>query len=721
MKNIYLFMFASLLSFGSFAQYDTLGIDSIQWRAAADLGNCIEESRYFNDTVTVKGILITDGNRYGSSSHNCFIQMPGGGPWSGIHLRDNDGSGYTEEMVNLFAGWEVYITGYVDEYQGESEIFPLDGASIVLASTGNAISQDTITPTDLNNDQRNNVITTGEQWEGSYVRMENLEVVSVDFFAGNRVSFVVKDGNNNLVNVSDYFFVQKLPSYTHPTTLVNGSFVPPSVGDQFKALSGIVLHSKNDCPGASGRGYELHPFDSTHYEYGPSAPRISDVTRSPMVPTSAQTVTVTATIRDLDGTVTGANLLYQVGTDPSNTSFTTLSMTNTSGDEYSATIPVQSDGAFVRYYLEATDDSSNTTSIPSTDPTSSTYGYRVRDNGLTIYDLQFTPYSNGESVFRDAEVTVTGVVTASAQSDDLGYVYIQDENQLGGWAGIMATQNASLASLNRGDKVTITGTVNENSSNFTVLESVTNVVSAGTGSIDPMYFQPDTFTSYSFPNTEMYESMLIGLVNPTSLGNNKVHIVEFNSDAPSSFGEYRVGRDELDPNNGCRVLAGRKTTVAFSSYNVSYVNDTNFFANMTVPGILISDTMHMDTLYGIMHYSFGNMKLLPRNNDDFVGINVETDTTDTSGTSLPQIYLPTVPWMNAYPVPASSELTIETRLEDQVHTIRIIDVQGREVFKRITNEGTSKIFLDSFESGSYFVELYDAQERWLQTEKILIE
>lgn len=724
MRNLYLLTILAFTAGITSAQNDTITIDTLQWRSAADLGNCDEASRYEDDTVTVKGVLIMDGNRYGSSSHNVFIQGAGGGPWNAIHIRDNDGSGYTEEIINLFQGWEVYVTGTVDEYQGESEIFPLDGNSIKLVSTGNAIHQDTISPADLNDDQRNNQISTGEQWECQYVRMENLEVVSVDFFSGgSRVSFVVKDGQDNLVNVSDYFFVQKLPVYTHPTTGLNGSFVPPSVGDQFKALSGVVLHSKNNCPGASGRGYELHPFDSTHYEYGPSAPRIADVTRNPQVPASTDSVTVTANIRDLDGLVTSATLYYQIGTDVSNTNFTSVSMTAGSGDSYSATIPAQSDGSFVRYYLTANDDSSNTTSVPGTNPSSGTYAYRVRDNGLTIYDLQFTPYSNGESIFRDAEVTVTGVVTASAQADDLGYVYIQDENQIGGWAGIMATQNPGLASLSRGDKVTITGTVDENSSNFTILENVTNIVSAGTGTVDPIYFQPDSFTNYRFPETEMWEGMYVGLVNPTSTGNNKVHIVDVNADAPSNFGEFRVGRDPLDPANGCRVLTGRKTSVAFSSYNVSYVTDSFYFPNLLVPGYEVSDTMNMDTLMGIMHYSFGAMKLIPRNNDDFIGINVGADTTDTTdtNTSVLSHFLAPMDFMEVYPNPANSELHIQTIFEDKVYSVQIMDVQGREVFKRITNQAETTIYLDNFDAGVYSVRLLDEAGRQLQVEKVVIQ
>jgi hypothetical protein len=56
--------------------------------------------------------------------------------------------------------------------------------------------------------------------------------------------------------------------------------------------------------------------------------------------------------------------------------------------------------------------------------------FRVRNNGTQIQDVQFTPFNNGNSLYRDMEVTVEGVVIASAQTSgagDLGYVYIQQE------------------------------------------------------------------------------------------------------------------------------------------------------------------------------------------------------------------------------------------------------------------------------------------------------
>lgn len=724
MKYLYFFCIAFLAAMSAQAQIDTVAIDSVNYRSAADLGNCIEASPRLGDTVTFKGIVMFDGTEYGSASHNINLQRLGGGPWSGIALRDGDGSGYTTEMVDLFEGWEVWVSGTVSEFNGQTQITPLQiNDAIVVQSTGNSLHTDTIPLSLLNDNSGNNNLVDGEQWESALVTLEDLEVISVDFFGGNRVSFNVNDDQGNFIRVGDWFKVQKLPSYSFPDGSGSGTFTPPSVGDKFAAITGILQHELNNCPGGTGIGFELNPFKTSHYVYGPSAPRISNLSRNPEIPTSSQTVTVSAEIIDLDGTVTGASLYYNTGTDVNNINFTSVNMTNTTGNTYTATIPSFSDGTFVRWYVEATDDSLNTTALPGNDPTQNSFMYRVRNNGLTIYDVQYTPYATGNSPFNGNEVTVTGVVTASAQQGDLGYVYIQDENAVGGWAGLLLTQNAGLANLNRGDKVTATGIVRE-SFGHTRLESISNLISAGTGSVNPFYIQPDSFSTYSYSRNEQFEGMLIGLVNPTATGNNRIHVVDVNADAPSNFAEWRVGRDPLDPSNGCRVITGRKTGSAFSSYNTSYVNDSSYLADLLVPGIIISDTMNMDTLIGTMYYSFGNMKLSPRNNVDFIGINAvlpDTGSIDTNTSVIEQLIISESNAFSVYPVPSNNEIHIKKNFDSKQHSIVINDIQGRELFKRITKEEESTLYLNTLGRGSYFISLFDENGAYMGTKKAIIE
>ena len=68
-----------------------------------------------------------------------------------------------------------------------------------------------------------NQVETGEQWEGVYIEITDVTVVSVNnFVAGGveRVSFNVADANGNVLVVSDRFLAQRGPTNNPP-----GSFV----------------------------------------------------------------------------------------------------------------------------------------------------------------------------------------------------------------------------------------------------------------------------------------------------------------------------------------------------------------------------------------------------------------------------------------------------------------------------------------------------------------
>jgi len=81
-------------------------------------------------------------------------------------------------------------------------------------------------------------------------------------------------------------------------------------------------------------------------------PEISNVIVNPENPTDKNSVQISATISDSDGTISFANLKW--GTE-SESYTNTISMTN-SGDDYSGEIPAQSAGATVYFLIEAIDN-----------------------------------------------------------------------------------------------------------------------------------------------------------------------------------------------------------------------------------------------------------------------------------------------------------------------------------------------------------------------------
>ena len=135
--------------------------------------------------------------------------------------------------------------------------------------------------------------------------------------------------------------------------------------------------------------------------------------------------------------------------------------------------------------------------------------------------------------------------------------------------------------------------------------------------ITPIKVDPGIFSVYSLEENEKYECMLIQLELPPD----SIYVVNQNPDAPSlNAGDYRLGANPSDSDTGCRVLAGRQTSNTFSSLNVSYVNSTNWATNsgtMNVPVIVVEIGDAFTAVRGILIYGFGQMRLLPRNNDDF--------------------------------------------------------------------------------------------------------
>jgi hypothetical protein len=698
-------------SFAANAQYPLKTIQEVQTVTQQDLAAGNDASPIpSTDTIRVRGVVIMDaGLSTIVQGKQVWIQTNDGSAFSGIDiyqnipntLGDDGGTG----ILSLVAGDSVEIIGTVLEFQGETELVPIvtnPATPIQLLGSGIAPKSKLITVAELNDNLRNNILTTGEQYEGQYIELQNVTVASVDYFSnGARVSFNVRDNQGNLVNVSDRFISQRMPA-------TGGTFVPPNVGDFIISIKGVIAHSKTGST-PSARGYELFPFQSSDIVYGPSAPAISGITRNVLVPTNNDQVTISAVINDVNG-VKSASVYYVVGAN--NVSYIKVPMT-ANGNTYSAVLPAQPDGSFVKYFIEAVDNSQDslTSRIPAV-PTASPLFYIVKNNGLGISDVQYTPFRDGNSGFIGQTVTLTGVATSSVE--DLGYVFIQEEGKTE-WAGIMCVGGTGLVDVKTGDKVSVTGTIRENFG-FTRMESVTQVQVNGTGTINPLELNIDSFRNYSFTATEPYEGMLVKFA-PTG---NKLKVINQNADAPSNFAEYRVGLDTADGGRGIRVIAGRVTNSSYSSLNVSYVNDTlwkNTSGVMKVPAAVVAKGDSMTSLTGIIDYSFSNVKIMPRNNNDFedmstvlpVGINSNTF---NKGEVV------------VYPNPTNSNINLKYTMPKTSEdiSVSVYDVLGNLVISQSlsSNEGNVKIETSNLTNGTYVYVIQSENEGILNTGRVVV-
>jgi hypothetical protein len=739
MKKQLLFLAMLCIGFGMNAQtIPYVSITDVNFVSPTDLSACNDTSAYLGDTIKTRGIVVIDGNLSEVASGSVtggarpfihIVDTAGGGATTafstielmGVYTDANGGLQVPATFTQVVAGDLVEVTGIVGEFNGSGQLSLLDANSFSVLGTGSPTTPPILQVGDFNDPNRVNDLTTGEQWEGAFVKLTNVTVTEVIFFSGNRVSFNIIDGNGNKLNVSDRYLAQKLPSYqtVNPNSpQTTGSFVPPVPGTFYNSLSGVIRHDANGCTGDAGRGYELNPFLSSHYDIGFAPPYISMVERDPKIPTSSQTVDVEFNIADFDGTVDSAYFYWTDDSLKLPSQFTKTLVTPNAGStgDYTFSLPARPNNTYMRYYIRAVDDQNNNSYYPSTPVTQvepNVEYYFVRDNGLKIFDLQFTQDPTGNSPFLGEEVTVTGVVTASTKVWDIGYLYIQD---VGGsaWSGIWVVGN-DISLPYRNEEVTVTGEVQENFGMTRI--SALNITKTGQLKfVFPTTISPDDSAAYAAGEWEKWESVFMRLENPSAGG--KVHV----SNGNAGFGDYHVSTsNSASASNSTRVLAGRQSGTSQSSLYVQVVSDTiynNLDGQMNVTPIEANTTMNMDALEGMMMYSFSNYRVLPRNNDDFIGINVSLDSTNLPGSDISVVEYENNEFM-FYPNPATDILHIQNSNLNR-YDVKIFNMMGQEVFSQLDNINHIEISLGGIKSGAYIMHIQEETGK-ISTSKIIIQ
>lgn len=698
----------SLMGLETKAQIIDTRISDIQTVTQADLAACVDTPRFVGKKVRVRGVVINPGGIAQTQSvgnRQLWIRESSayGGPFTAIGLRATANAATVPvDMLSLEPGDSVEIVGTVGEFMGSQDaetqinISPNAPDQVTLLGATTAPKPHLISAADIQDANRLNKLTTGEQYEGEYVALRNMTVASVETFTSGgetRVSFWVRDAQGNQVNITDRFAVQR----------PRNGFVAPNVGDFLDTIKGVIIHNRNGCPGspATNRGYQISPWQTTDYRFGNSAPGISGIVRNPTCPRATDAIVITASISNgfSSGgtlpTITSVTLNWTTGTTGG--SYTAIPMTQVPAtNNWTATIPAQPNNTFVRYYISATNSINLTNHSPDVPGNQAPTFLTVNDNGCTIRDIQYTPYvtgsgsgANGISGYRGLTLTLEGVVTAD--TSDGPNVYIQQEGALS-WGGIMVRNlNNQLSSLRRGEKVSVTGTITE-FNQMTQIDNVTAVSTIGTGTITPLVISPSDAATWSVASNEQYEGMLIEVrENATT----KLSVIDTNyliTPAPNrNFGEWRVGYDQTDSRNGVLVLTGARGT---ASKKVTYLNNLGRFrANIIGSPVLVDYNTRFDAVRGIMFHSFGDLKLIPRDNQDFVNV-----TTDLAGVFAGK-------HLNLFPNPASGSVNI-AGADLNGGTATILNISGQVV--RNVNITNSSVELNGLNAGIYMVRLVNA-------------
>ncbi|MFZ1731888.1 MAG: T9SS type A sorting domain-containing protein [Bacteroidota bacterium] len=582
---------------------DTLTIQQIQEVDPDSLAAGILTSPRVGDTVTVTGVvyaaprsspggspLFALGNAFA-----LYIMDENGGAWSGLNVRASDSLAADAILVTAIdTGYVVRLTGVVTQYYSTTQFeigiaggWNADALVEIIDDLGHRPDPTKIEISDLVNGGPLTGIASGQQWEGAYVVIEGASVGSVtQNTSTGRYTWTITDGQGNSIGVYDQSVYFRGGSQGFDPT-----WAPPAPGTTLSAIRGVIS--------SSGQGIVIAPIYPGDIALGSFPPIISNLMRDIVIPTSTDLVTVSCDVEDSnpDGSITMVNLVWGVHDNGTDVEQGQVTMTYDAVSKSAVgQIPAQADASIVWYYIQATDNDNETVAFPG-DIVSGKPFYIVHDGGLRISDITYTPYKNGNSGAIGGVVTIRGTVIGGAA--DLGMTFIQDDTAP--WSGLMLRGDASITGLVTGQDVTVTGTVEERY-NVTALRSATLTEDHGMVTTPaPVDLTTGIFENLIVKDGNLWAEQWEGMLTIF----NSLSVASSNADAPSgNFGEVLVN----DGSGDMRIDDNGTWKTVYT--NDPLQTDKTFLAVGTT----------IESVTGVMYFSFTYYKLEPRTAADFVNV-----------------------------------------------------------------------------------------------------
>jgi len=575
-----------------------------------------------NDTVKIRGVVtMPTGLSYAGAGIKFIMSEIGGGPWSGILSYHPDSTAYP----TLFEGDLIEMTGYIGEYRtGPSNMTEFWITSpIDIVGLGEELPPaDTVKTGDLR------LPETAEQWGNCMVVVRDAKVVDVNL---QYELYAVDDGSGRVLVDDDS---DSLVVYYANNPL-------PPLGMNAKSMRGWIYHHYGSYADTSA--YKLEPLYMSDIIWGFGPPIIKNPTRNLAAPKSTEDVTVSAEISAMLPLEEVA-VYYEVLQNGRSTGYTKVEMSQKRGNIFAGTIPKQAAGSFVNYYLAARDEQGQTSLAPA-DTAVQNFCYIVKDEPITIKDIQYTPWGLADSPFEGFPVAVTGVVTVDTAVYNK-YAAYSLQDAAGAWNGIFAWN--LKGALNRGDEVTVYGTVTDYNAdwhfkwdnNTLILTDSFKVVSSGK-TIEPV----DVTTGMLAVNSsevEAYEGVLVRINNATLVAVN----------------QYDASFD--DGSGVCLIDADFMLARDQDQNDIFYINQSGGYV------VAFGDTLRpgdrVDKIQGVFTFSFGTYKIEIRDANDFGNLSgVDPDFTAAPLTyKLEQNYPnPFNPETRIYfEIPTSQEVTL---------------------------------------------------------------
>ncbi len=282
---------------------------------------------------------------------------------------------------------------------------------------------------------------------------------------------------------------------------------------------------------------------------------------------------------------------------------------------------------------------------------------------MSIYDIQYTTETSGDSPHINEQVRVSGIVTAIDSLQDFKGYFLQDSTST--WNGIYV-YDPDHNSTKSGDSLTIVATIDEYY-NVTQISGIVEYFENSTGNILP---DPLVITT-GITDPEQYEGVLVTIENAECTNNN-------------------LGNDEVEINDGSGVII-------VNDYIYDYI-DTVAFTKSNIYRIT-----------GVMYYSSGDYKIIPRNVNDIEDVTAVNDL--FTGVNI-----------HIYPNPNNGLFRlIVNNIKSGSPGIEIMNIHGQILFRNVINNPTGfseSIDLTKFGKGLYLLRINDGNNT--KVKKILI-
>ena len=457
-------------------------------------------------------------------------------------------------------------------------------------------------------------VATGGKYVGMKVEFSNLIVSSLVKGTNQRSTIILSDADGNEIYLRDQ-------SNHYRTDAVQlGTYTAPTEGTKIKKIRGYI--STNNIAGQPVP-FMISPGmpEDLELDMGSAPPVITSIrsTRAKAFPASSETVPIAIGIKQGALPVTTVKAYYSFD----GSALDSANAQKVNDTLWTATIPtfaaIQNGTALAKWFVRVNDESGLSLKSPLGDTTG--YFYRILDRAPKIADIREKLQANGGSVYEGYSISIIGTVTASAsdipnEAVNAPRVYVQDAITPYSGLFVRTTSPSSIVrAFPRGAKVKVTGIIRENFG-VTSLDSVnaqeTQLISTDGDAFAPVLVSTTDFArkSQGTNSAEQWESMLVTLQN--------VIVTDSNADGASNFGEFNV----VDAN------LYNSATESLSKMRVETDDGSSTYGSSSSTGkTVLARGTGMKNLTGIMFFSFGNYKLVPRTNADIAlgSVSIEED------------------------------------------------------------------------------------------------